>query len=55
MKISLIIRGTAAILAVLSGLAESLAKAGGKVSATRFPLDAKTSKVKFETATFGLG
>lgn len=34
---------------------EILAKADGKVSATKLPLDVKTAKVKFETATFGLG
>lgn len=34
---------------------EALPKADGKVSATTLPLDAKTAKIKFETATFGLG
>ena len=55
MKIRLIILGAVARWAVMSGLAEPLPTADGKVSATTLPLDAKTSKLKFETATFGLG
>jgi hypothetical protein len=55
MKIRLIILGAIASWAVMAGLAEPLPKADGKVSATTLPLDAKTAKVKFETATFGLG
>lgn len=34
---------------------EKLAKADGKVSAQTLPLDKDYSKVKYETATFGLG
>lgn len=34
---------------------EILVTEDGKVSATTLPLDQKTSKVKFETATFGMG
>jgi len=34
---------------------EKLAKEDGEVSAIKLPLDAQTAKVKFETATFGLG
>lgn len=57
MKIRLIIGGAIAGLAIMAGIApgENLPKANGKVSATELPLDAKTAKVKFETATFGLG
>jgi hypothetical protein len=55
MKIRLIILGAVASWAVMAGLAEPLPKADGKVSATMLPLDAKTAKVKYETATFGLG
>lgn len=57
MKIRLIILGTIAAFAIMAGVApgEKLEKADGKVSATSLPLDAKTAKVKFETATFGLG
>ena len=57
MKFRLIIGGVIAGLALMSGLAtgEKLAKADGKVSAVTLPLDAKMAKVKFETATFGLG
>jgi len=57
MKIRLIIGGAIAGLAIMAGIApgEKLAKADGKVSATVLPLDEKTAKVKFETATFGLG
>ena len=57
MKIRLLIGGSIAALAVMAGFAtgEDLAKADGKVSATTLPLDAEKSKVKYETATFGLG
>ncbi|MDF1710891.1 MAG: hypothetical protein P1U90_01550 [Akkermansiaceae bacterium] len=55
MKIRLIILGAVASWAVMAGLAEPLPKADGKVAATILPLDAKTAKVKYETATFGLG
>ena len=55
LKNRVIILGAVASWAVMSGLAETLPKADGKISATTLPLDAKTSKVKFETATFGLG
>jgi peptide-methionine (S)-S-oxide reductase len=57
MKFRLIIGGVVAGLAMMSGIApgEKLPKADGKVSATTLPLDAETSKVKFETATFGIG
>ncbi|MEN8772561.1 MAG: hypothetical protein ABF379_16135 [Akkermansiaceae bacterium] len=55
MKFRLIILGAVASWAVMAGLAEPLPKADGKVSASTLPLDAKTARVKFETATFGLG
>jgi|AntAceMinimDraft_12_1070368.scaffolds.fasta_scaffold09859_2 hypothetical protein len=57
MKLRLIILGTVAAFAIMAGVApgEKLAKADGKVSATTLPLDAKTAKVKYETATFGMG
>ncbi|MFT6178161.1 MAG: hypothetical protein ACI9NQ_001183 [Paracoccaceae bacterium] len=57
MKFRLIIGGVVAGLALMAGIApgEKLAKADGKVSATKLPLDVKSAKVKFETATFGLG
>ena len=57
MKIRLLIGGTIAALGIMAGFAtgENLAKADGKVSATTLPLDAEISKVKYETATFGLG
>lgn len=34
---------------------ESLVKENGKVSATTLPLDLETSKIAYETATFGIG
>ncbi|MCX8239170.1 MAG: hypothetical protein ACJAT6_000314 [Akkermansiaceae bacterium] len=57
MKFRLIIGGVIAGLALMAGIApgEKLPKADGKVSAMTLPLDAKTAKVKFQTATFGLG
>lgn len=57
MKFKLIILGTVAAFAIMAGIApgEKLAKADGKVSATTFPFDAKMAKVKYETATFGMG
>ncbi len=57
MKIRLIIGGAIAGLAIMVGIApgEKLSLADGKVSATTLPLDVKTAKVKFETATFGIG
>lgn len=57
MKIRLLIGGIVAALAAMAGFAtgENLAKADGKVSATVLPLDVARAKVKFETATFGLG
>jgi len=57
MKIRLLIGGSIAVLAVMAGFAtgEDLAKADGKVSATTLPLDVANSKIKYETATFGLG
>jgi len=39
----------------VTGEEEILAKADGKVAAQTLPLDRELSKVKFETATFGLG
>ena len=57
MKFRLMIGGAVGILAVMAGFApgEALPKADGKVSAKTLPLDAKTAKIKYETATFGLG
>ena len=57
MKIRLLIGGSIAALAVMAGFAaeENLAKADRKVSATTLPLDVANSKIKYETATFGLG
>lgn len=57
MKLRLMIAGLVGALAImgLMSSAETLAKADGTVSATKLPLDAKTAKMKFETATFGLG
>lgn len=57
MKIHLLAAGTIAALAVMAGKAaeEKLAEADGKVSAQTLPLDKDYSKVKYETATFGLG
>lgn len=57
MNIRLLIGGSIAALAVMAGFAaeENLAKADGKVSATTLPLDVANSKIKYETATFGLG
>lgn len=57
MKFRLIILRVAAAFLAMAGIAngEVLPKANGKVSATKLPLDAKTAKVKYETATFGLG
>ena len=34
---------------------EELVTEDGKVSATTLPLDKKTAKVKYQTATFGMG
>ncbi|MGD1979580.1 MAG: hypothetical protein PVJ98_09310 [Akkermansiaceae bacterium] len=57
MKFRLMIAGIVGGFAIMAGFApgEALPKADGKVSATTLPLDAKTAKIKFETATFGLG
>ena len=57
MKFRLIIPKVAAVFLAMAGIGNSevLPKADGKVAATKLPLDAKVAKVKFETATFGLG
>lgn len=57
MKFRLIILRVAAAFLAMAGIAngEVLPKSNGKVAATKLPLDAKTAKVKYETATFGLG
>ena len=57
MKIRLLIAGCVGALAIMVSLAtgEDLAKADGKVSAVTLPYDVAQSKVKYETATFGLG
>ena len=57
MKFRLIIPKVAAVFLAMAGIGNSevLPKADGKVAATKLPLDAKIAKVKFETATFGLG
>lgn len=57
MKIRLLVGGIVAALVIMAGFAteEILAKADGEVSATSLPFDQEKAKVKFETATFGLG
>ena len=57
MRIRLLVGGTIAAFAIMAGFAteENLAKADGKVAATSLPFDKEKAKVKFETATFGLG
>lgn len=57
MTFRLIIPKVAAVFLAMTGIGsgEVLPKADGKVAATKLPLDAKIAKVKFETATFGLG
>jgi len=60
MNFRLLIGGAVAGLALMVGDAPGerlvkLAKADGTVSAKTLPLDAETARIKFNTATFGIG
>lgn len=60
MNLRLIIYTSLTAIIIMFGIkfsrgSEALVTEDGKVSATTLPLDQKTSKVKYQTATFGMG
>ncbi|MGY8689864.1 MAG: hypothetical protein ACKVHP_19280 [Verrucomicrobiales bacterium] len=51
----LIILGVASVAGLQMKLSEDLVSESGTVAALTLPLDVQTSKIAYETATFGLG
>jgi hypothetical protein len=51
----LIILGVASVAGLQMKLSEDLVSESGTVAALKLPLDVQTSKIAYETATFGLG